>query len=151
MIEVNQRFEQFSVAISALFKYIQQIETKEMEKFGLKGSFAPYLLTLSKYEGGLSATELAKICNKDKAAISRAVREMAEKDLICRQEGASYRARLRLTEQGREMATFVKSRADAAVYAADEGLTEEQREAFYQTIRLLTANLKRISQQGIPE
>ena len=69
-----QRFEAFTAAISGIYRDIQKIERDEMEKYGLKGAYAQYLLALSHCPEGLSAAELCEVCDKDKAAVSRVLR-----------------------------------------------------------------------------
>ena len=147
------RFEQFSSSIASLYKYIQKIERDEMIKYGLKGSFAQYLLAIRRYENGLTASNLCEICDKDKAAISRVIAEMEQKELIYRKATGTnlYRAMLMLTEKGKSAADHVNERAKIAVEAAGKGLTEESRQAFYAALNLIASNLQAISQEGIPE
>ena len=147
------RFEQFSSSIASLYKYIQKIERDEMIKYGLKGSFAHYLLAIRQYENGITASNLCEICDKDKAAISRVIAEMEQKELIYRKATGTnlYRAMLMLTEKGKSAADHVNERAKIAVEAAGKGLTEESRQAFYAALNLIASNLQAISQEGIPE
>ena len=42
------RFEQFTGLISAGNRCVQKIERDEMEKFGLKGAYAQYLLAMAR-------------------------------------------------------------------------------------------------------
>ena len=67
------RFEQFTSAISALCRDVQKIERDEMEKQGLRGAFAQYLLAISRYPEGITASALCEVCDKDKAAVSRII------------------------------------------------------------------------------
>jgi DNA-binding MarR family transcriptional regulator len=146
------RFEQFSTSISNIYKHIQKIERDEMVQYGLKGSFAQYLLAIGHYEEGITSSRLCEICDKDKAAISRVVAEMEQKGLIYRETSGEnlYRAMLRLTEKGKEAAHHVSERAKVAVELAGKGLTDESRQAFYATLNLIASNLQEISKQGIP-
>lgn len=147
------RFERFSSSIFTIFRYIQHLEMEEMEKYGLKGCFAQYLLVMDRHEEGITATQLGKLCDKDKAAVSRALNEMMEKGLVCRKKGQNqtYRAPLCLTRQGKQAAAFVAERTSIAVEAAGEGLGDEHRKIFYDTLDLIADNLKKICDQGIPE
>ena len=148
-----ERYEQFSGAVSSLYRYIQKIERDEMIKYGYKGSFAQYLVVLVRRPDGLTSTQLCEICDKDKAAVSRAVGEMEEKGLLVRESTGEtmYRAKLKLTEEGRRAALFVCGRAQSAVAAAGRGLSEEARTAFYSSLGLIAQNLHTISKEGIPE
>ena len=144
------RFETFTAAISGIYRDILKIERDEMEKFGLKGAYAQYLLALDHRPEGLSAAELCEICDKDKAAVSRIVSELEKKMLISR-ENASYRAKIRLTEEGAKVAHFVKQQAELAVSLAGRGLTDEARRALYAPLETIAENLRNISRKGLSE
>ena len=75
------------------------------------------------------------------------------KGLVCRAdpEGKAYRAMLILTEEGRQIASHINTRAEAAVELASFGLPEEKREIFYEALELITANLQKLSRDGIPQ
>ena len=66
------RFEQFSGAVSCIYRCIQKIERVEMAKFGLKGPHAQCMLAMSRYPEGLTAGQLCELCDKDKALIEKA-------------------------------------------------------------------------------
>lgn len=145
------RFEQFSSAISCIYKYIQKIEREEMAKYGLKGPHVQCLVALSRAgEEGLTASQLCGVCDKDKAAISRAVSELEKEGLLLR-EGTSYRARLRLTGEGERTARRIGGTVENAVELAGKGLTEEDRRVFYTALDLIASNLRAISEEGLPE
>ena len=146
------RFEQFTSGIAAITRDVQRIERDEMEKHGLRGAFAQYLLALSHHPEGMTAAALCEACDKDKAAVSRILAEMDNKGLLTRETGASpYRAKLFLTAAGQEAADFVKKRASIAVELAGSGLTDEQRATFYAALELICTNLQTICRDGIPE
>ena len=143
-----ERFEQFTGAISAIYRYIQKLEREEMSKYRLKGAFAQYLLAMDARE--VTAAELCELCEKDKAAVSRVVTEMEEKGLVVRR-GSSYRAVLQLTEAGQQAAAFVRRRAVAAVELAGGGLEEGQRKALYEALEHVAGRLQEICRSGLPE
>ena len=144
------RYEHFSSVISGIYRCIQKIERDEMEKYGYKGAFAQYLAAMKRYPEGLTSVQLTEICDRDKAAISRAVAEMEEKGLIER-EGTAYRARLRLTEAGLRAAQFVCERAQSAVEAVSKDLTTSELDAVYASLSVIASNLEAVSKEGIPE
>ena len=125
-----------------------------MEKYGLRASYVQYLITMSRFPEGITATRLGEICEKDKAAISRIVAEMENKGLVSRESDKNnnmYRARLVLTDEGQKAANYVCERAEWAVNAAGQGLSEEDKKIFYGVLEIFEANLRRISRDGIPE
>ena len=147
------RFEQFSYSISNIYKHINKIEREEMEKYGLRGAYAQYLVTMTHYPDGITSSKLSEICDRDKAAISRIVSEMEDKGLVVRytERDNMYRAKLILTEEGKKAADYVCERAERAVNAAGNGLGEEERKIFYGALAIIEANLRRISRDGIPD
>ena len=147
------RFEHFSYSISNIYNHIIKIEREEMEKYGLRASFVQYLITMNRYPEGITSVKLSELCEKDKAAISRIVAEMESKGLVTRESDKNnlYRARLVLTEEGKAAAEYVCERAEKAVNAAGQGLSEEDRKIFYGVLAIFEANLRRISRDGIPE
>ncbi len=146
------RFEQFASSIAGIYRHIQKIERDEMVRYGLKGSFAQYLLAIARHEGGVTSVELCDICGKDKAAISRVVCEMEERELIFRKTLGDhrYRAKLCLTGKGVEIADRVNARAKVAVDLAGKGLTEADRQNFYAVLNVIADNLHAMSKNGLP-
>ena len=147
------RFEEISSAVSAIYHYIQKIERDEMEKYGLKGPYAHYLVVMTRYPQGITAAQLGQECGRDKAAVSRAVGEMERRGLV-RRGGAgqsAYRAPLVLTDLGREAAQYVADKARTAVELGGKGLTDGDRVIFYRSLRQIAANLQTISRAGLPE
>lgn len=146
-----ERYEKFSLYISGVYKSIQKLERDVMEQCGLKGAYAQYLVAMLRAGKGLTSTQLCEICDKDKAAISRAVSEMENKGLLVREGKNPYRALLKLTENGSKVAAFVCQRAEVAVRDADAGLTDEARAAFYEGLEIIASNLQNICEEGLAE
>lgn len=147
------RFEQFSFVISGIYRYIQKLERDEMIKYGHKGSFAQYLVAIGRFPSGVTSVQLCEICNKDKAAVSRAVSEMEEKGLICRDASRHtfYRAPLKLTEEGKKAMEFISKRAQTAVESAGKELSDSDRKVLYSTLDTISAKLHTLTKEGIPE
>ena len=97
---MESRYELLSGSISCMYHDIQKIERTEMAKYGLKGPHAQCLLAMMKHAEGITAARLCEVCEKDKAAISRILAELAEAGMVLRESrnGTRYRALLRLTE-----------------------------------------------------
>ena len=146
------RFEQFSYVISGINRHIQKIERDEMIKYGYKGAFAQYLVVLRRYPDGITSAKLCEICDKDKAAISRVLTEMQEKGLILRESQSDHRynALIKLTEEGLKAASYVDERAQAAIEAVGNEMTDENRAAFYATLDFIASKLQTISKEGLP-
>ena len=148
------RFEQFSQVISGIHRYIQKLQRNEMVKRGYKGAFALYLVTLNRVSEGLTSKELCEVCDKDKAAVSRIIAEMEEKGLVQRDRTGvrAYRSKITLTEKGKETAEYINERSRLAVKAVSLGaMNEEQREVVYSALDVISKNLQKAVEEGIPQ
>ena len=144
------RFERFSFVISEISRHWHHIAADEMVKYGLKGHHALYLITMKRYPDGITATQLADICSRDKSDVSRAMSLMEEKGLAQKgTEGAKYRALLKLTKAGNEAASQVEQSAMKAVEMASRGVSDANRETFYATMDIISANLQKIIDDGV--
>ena len=147
------RYEQFSFTISCIFRQIQKIERDEMVKYGVRGAYAQYLTAMNRHPEGLTSVQLCEICDRDKAAISRAVADMEASGLVERrgENDSNYRALIYLTEEGKKLASIVFDRAQTAVEIAGCGMSEEERAVFYHALELIASNLHTICRNGIPQ
>lgn len=145
------RFERFSYAISEISRCWHRIAGEEMGKYDLKGAFSVYFTTLYRYPAGIAAAQLGELCSRDKADVSRAMALLEKKGFVTRQEteGKAYRAKLSLTETGMALAEQINQKAGAAVEYASRGLPAEKRVVFYEALELITANLQKLSKEGL--
>ena len=145
------RFEIFTLALSEITSNWNKIATEELKPYGLKGGYIVYLIALFKKTDGLTAANLCEICNKDKAEVSRAIKALEEKNFITRTNTtvSGYRANITLTEKGRKITHTLRERIKLIVEKGGSGLTEEQRETFYNALSTISENLKIISKEGL--
>ncbi len=145
-----ERFEKFSFVISEISRYWHKIANDEMAKYGLKGTHAVYLTALYQYKDGIPAAQLCEVCGKDKSDASRMLSIMEKKGLVERSAGATYRAPLKLTENGRRAAEQVRERVSVAVEIAGGDIPDEDRRIFYKTLGHIAEKLHSISLNGLP-
>ncbi len=145
------RFERFSIAISDISRYWHKLAADVMEKQGLKGPYAVYFTTLFRQESGLTAAKLAELCSRDKSDVSRAMSLLEKKGLVEKSNVGSnnYRAPLKLTEQGKKIAALINQKAMAAVENGGKGLSDQDREIFYNALELICANLQKLTEKGL--
>ena len=145
------RFEKFSLSIAEISRCWHKIAADELSKYDLKSSHVTYLLTLARFPEGLTAPKLAELCDRDKADVSRMLSILENKKLVTKDGIGSnrYRGCLRLTPEGQAVAKELSRRAELAVEQAGEGLTEENRAIFYESLETITKNLRRICQEGL--
>ena len=147
------RFARFSLAISEIDRCWHKLAAEEMAKYDLNSPHAVYLTTLYNFEEGVTAAKLGELCCKNKADVSRMVAILEKKGLVRKEAigGNLYRAKLRLTEEGKQAAEHVQRRAALAVELAGSGMTDADREVFYRCLEQITTNLQTLSKEGLPQ
>ena len=113
-----------------------------MTELGLKGTHVMCIFFLSHNPEGLTAAQLCRLCAEDKAAVSRTVAELQREGYVAHGE-KRYRAALRLTEKGMEIAKKVDELIEQWVAFGGAGLSDSDREAFYRALELISNNLKK--------
>ena len=136
------RFGAFVTGFTACYKYIQRIKTLEMTELGLRGTHAMCLFYLHHNPQGLTAAQLCQLCDEDKGAISRTLSELETKGYLYTRAAKKYRAEIMLTPEGTALAEKMDALIESWVGIGGDGLTEEQRSSFYQTLERIAANLK---------
>lgn len=143
------RFADFVAGITECHRHIQRIKTMEMTEFGLKGNHVMCLFYLGRSEAGLTAAQLCSLCCEDKAAISRTLAELESKGYIQNAEpGKKYRAPLVLTDSGVAVTKRIEGLVEQWVTLGGDGLTDEERTAFYATLGKIAANLRENVSKG---
>lgn len=143
------RFERFSIALFNLSHYWNRIASEEMRKHDLKGAYALYLITLYNHPEEITAARLAELCKRDKADVSRAISSFQKKGIAEPYGPTRYRAPIRLTAEGREVACQIKDRAGQVLEAAGRGMDDGMRANMYQCLDIIAENMKEISEKGL--
>ncbi len=147
------RFARFTLAVSEISRCWHKLAGEELAKYGLKGPHAIYLTAMYRYPEGITVPQLCELCGKDKSDASRMLAILEQKGLVKKQvvDGSHYRGKLQLTVEGKLAAEHVCRRASRAVEAAGRDLTKEEREIFCRSLDSITANLRELCKEGIPE
>lgn len=143
---MKERFELFTILIHRIGRNIKKIENREMAEYGLRSAHVSclYYLYLSR---GLTLTELCERCEEDKATISRAVGYL-EKNGYLVSDGKQvkrYKYPLVLTALGREMGEKILNKVNSVLERMNDGLTEEERSAFYRSLSIISEGLDRVA------
>lgn len=148
-----ERFEKFFYAIYEISRCWHKIAGEELKKYGIKGSYATYFTAMYRNEAGITAARLSEICGRDKADVSRALSLLEKQGLVIRKvnDGNRYRAKVFLTDEGKELTNYIIRRIRVALEMGGHGINEEQRSIFYQCLELITANIQAISENGLPD
>lgn len=140
---MKDRFEQFVSGITLCYKHIQRIKSMEMTEFGLKGTQVMCVFYLKRNPAGLTAAQLVSLCQEDKAAVSRTLAELTEGGYVESVDSTKrYRAPMKLSEKGRALGEKVDVLVSQWVEAGGEGLTEDERAAFYHALEIISRNLR---------
>lgn len=142
-----ERFEKLTAGVSRIYKSIQKIKRHHMSSFGLKSTHVMCLYYLDSCPGGLTASDLCRICGEDKAGISRILSDLEQQDFIHYkgyEEGKKYRAKAILTPKGKTYAARINALIRQAVADAGKGITEEERRTFYHVLSVISDNLEQI-------
>ena len=142
------RFETFVMTMNQINRSIQTIKNREMLEYGLKGTHVMCLYQLKKHTEGLTATELASLCEEDKAAISRSLSQIESKGLVAFTDvdgKKRYRTVITLTEQGRKVCEQISQKIDALLEINSKGVSDDEREIFYRIFSKIAGNLEIIS------
>lgn len=143
-----ERFESFTLNIMNIYRYWNEIATREMDKYGFKGVSGLYLLMLNWAKEGMTAANLAKTCGRDKAEVSRSISAFRKNGWLCNNE-EKYRSLLKLSEQGKMIASEIEKRALLALEQAHQGMSEDKLLAMQECLQELSKRLRIMAVEGI--
>lgn len=145
-----KNYGDFSTSLNRLFFFIRAKETEAIKAYGLPGSCARGLSAVACKEEGLTVSQIAKYCVKDKATVSRVIATLEERGLVERTlaEGRSYRARIVLTDAGREVLDYVTKYVSKALMEAEgiKNLDEEKRKRLFAALNVIRKIMPEVSE-----
>ena len=145
---MENRYTKFTLLITNIYRSIHKIKSYEMKKLGLKSTHVSCLFYLHEF-GSQTAAALCSICDEDKASMSRVLKDLENKGYIVSEETLpkKYRSKLSLTSTGSKVAEKISCIAAEMVSAGSNGLPEENRNAFYNSLELIAGNLEKICEE----
>lgn len=147
---MENRFETFVLSVIELNRLLQKIKAAETQPLGLQANQVMCLYYLGGSQEGLTAAQLTSLCREDKAAISRALSQLVGKGLVACQvpeHKRAYRTLHFLTDEGRAVVAQVNVRIEQALLRGGSGLSEGQRETFYEALEIILENLRQYMKQ----
>ena len=146
---MKERFETFTVLINRISRNIRKIKNREMAEYKLRSAHVSCLYYLYTNKGA-TATDLCERCEEDKATISRALDYLENTGfLTCESKSAKrYKSPLILTDKGNEAGKKIADKINAVLDAISGGLTDEEREAFYRNLSIISESLEAVSRNG---
>ncbi len=143
------RYEEFTHAVSAAYKYILKIKSFYMGKYDLKAAHVTCLHTLSRRDEGFTPTEICDITGEDKATISKALAALTEKGYVASKKDGlrKYKAKFHLTEEGKGISESISRFMVEAVGSCSRDASEEERKIFYRYFRSIVENMAAFSEK----
>ena len=117
-----------------------------MLALGLKGKQVQCLFALYNLPDGASLTELCTLCDSDKGAMSRTIKELTAKGLVYVDEKSTqkYRNPIKLTAHGQAAGKVVCDKISSILATVSAEITPAERETLYQTLTQIADNLTQI-------
>ncbi|MBE6548102.1 MAG: winged helix-turn-helix transcriptional regulator [Ruminococcaceae bacterium] len=139
---MEERFQLFTTLVANINRCIKKIKTEEMSQFNLKSVHVSCIYYLYKSDA-LTVKELCDVCEEDKANISRAVEHLETCAYVMPRPSGSkrYKAPIKLTEQGEEVAQIICDKVNSVLRKASVGVSDEEREVLYRTLGAISDNL----------
>ena len=144
----DTRFEDFVGLIDALHKEIQRIKASEAERLGFKGADVMCLYYLTKNHEGLTGSELARLVDVSRAAMSRTIARLEADGLVETAAGGEetrYRVPVRLTEKGVEVARPIEGIIQDVLEETGRVLDVRQRAQRYESLNVILSRLRQIA------
>lgn len=140
----QDRFDQFYSLTCCALKSIQKLKGKYMVGYGLTSAHTMCMRYLYSSPEGLTRTRLAKLCDIDKAQISRIASDLCAKGYVTepQSENINYRKRLKLTALGKNIAQEINSEIARIHSFVSKDIPEEEIASFYSTLCLICQKLK---------
>ena len=144
---MKERFETFTVLINRISRNIRKI--KNQAEYNLRSVHVSCLYYLYTNKGA-TATDLCERCEEDKATISRALDYLETNGyLTCESKNIKrYKSPLILTDKGNEVGKKIAEKINCVLDVISDGLTEEERVAFYRSLSIISECLDAVSKNG---
>lgn len=146
---MKERFETFTVLINRISRNIRKIKNQEMAEYHLRSAHISCLYYLYSAQN-LTATDLCERCEEDKATISRALEYLENAGYLTYDTKGTkrYKASPVLTSLGNEIGRKIAEKINRVLNQVSDGLTDEERLAFYRSLTIISSNLDKIAQNA---
>ena len=146
---MQERFETFTVLINRISRNIRKIKNQEMAECNLRSAHISCLYYLYANKSA-TATDLCERCEEDKATISRALDYLETNGyLTCESKNVKrYKSPLILTDKGNVVGKKIADKISGVLDVISDGLTEEERVAFYRSLSIISECLEAVSKNG---
>lgn len=142
---MEERFRNFTVLITKLYRAIRKIKNAETEEYGLTNPHVSCLYYLYKQKS-LTLKELVDICLEDKAILSKAISYLENNELVvCNSnQKKRYNSYFSLTEKGLIVAQSIAKKIDEILDYASADINETERDILYRSLSSISDKLENI-------
>lgn len=145
---MDTRFIEFTVSLAKLNKLVQKLKLKGMKPFDLKGTHTLCIYQLLLHENGMLPTDLADCCDFDPGLVSRTLRELSERGIVCKVgQPGKYLSRYYLTENGKSVAMEIDKITREVQGFVDTGIEPRELDIFYRVLRKLEENFQALAER----
>lgn len=140
----QDRFDLFYHLVSSSSKSLQKLRGIGMLPYGLTGAHTMCLRHLYNEPEGLTRTKLVKLCDIDKAQISRIINDLCSKGYVIEteNENINYRKRLKLSPLGKDTTEEINRMVLDLNTFVSEDIKVEDIEIFYNVFEIIAKRLK---------
>lgn len=129
--------------VSSASRSITKIKHNKMGKYGLGSTHTTCLRKLYLAESGLTRTQLAELCDLDKAQITRIVSDLVKKEFIIEEsKGTGYKKKIFLTDMGREITKDIYKVALEVNEYVSGSISQQDINHFYKVFEEICSGLK---------
>lgn len=141
----KDRLEEFSTLIGSAAKSLQKIKNKGMFPYGLGSAHTSCMRKLYEAPSGVTRAELARLCDVDKAQITRIIADLVEKQYIDSPVGSqsNYRRKIKLTEDGKRVVREINEIVLQMNQFVSGEIPQERIDIFYDTFTQICEGLKK--------
>ena len=140
----QDRFDRFNHLTTCAIKSIQKLKVMGMLPFGLTGAHTMCLRHLYNFPEGVTRTKLVRLCDIDKAQVSRIINDLCAKGYVIETENdnINYRKRLKLTPLGKDTTEEINRKVLRVNEYVSADIPEEKLAMFYEVLDTICENLK---------
>ncbi len=140
----QDRFDNFYYHASCALKSIQKLKSKAMIPIGLASAHTMCLRHLYAAPDGLTRTRLVRLCDIDKAQVSRIINDLCARGYVIETEDESinYKKRLKLTPMGKDIAEDINALVLKINTYVSRDFTDEEIDVFYRVFDVICERLK---------
>jgi DNA-binding MarR family transcriptional regulator len=135
----NERLDEFFTYLRLLSRKITKLRTNAVKDVHLKTIHVECLFYLI-YKGSLSSSQLVRYTLEDKAAISKAIKDLKEQNYVS--YGNKYNEKISLTEKGTILAKRIEEKSAEILLTARRDISDEDAGILLSVLKKIYCNLE---------